>query len=406
MTKDLIGSQVLDHMQWQAAADGEARPAATAVVFLEPARRLISRLTWRRRAHLARRAPDVRVAVLPVVGRWSLEANARVLSYAIRVLIGSRPVVFHCRGETSALWAAAIRPHLPHSGSVVDVRGAWPEEMLFARGFDGPASADAEALSLYEQSREQLRRVLADSGAILTVSDKLAEWLTPFTECHAPITVVPCCVSACVYDDGKRQAARQRLGLGDNFVLAYLGTLTGYQHVTDGALAFVDHALRSNGAVHLLGLTDEPDKFRDAARAAGIPADHLTVLRLAQEDVPSYLMAADAGLLLRDASRMNRVSMPVKLGEYLSCGVPVIVSRMDGWVDELVGAVGAGVAIEWFGLSDQARASTAARVLAELCARGARMRGNAVSLCQERFIWPRYTESVRAAYARSLRTGT
>src|SRR5690242_14975708 len=35
MTKDLIGSQVIDHMQWQCTANGEGRPAITAVVFLE-----------------------------------------------------------------------------------------------------------------------------------------------------------------------------------------------------------------------------------------------------------------------------------------------------------------------------------------------------------------------------------
>lgn len=402
MTKDLIGSQVIDHMQSQCAADGEGRPAVTAVVFLEAARRLTSRLTWRRRTQLARRAPGVRVAVLPVVGRMSFDRNARMLALAIRRMVGSRPIVFHCRGESSALWANAMRPHVPDCGVVVDVRGAGPEEILFERGFDGPEGADADALRHYEMSTEQLRRLLHDAGAILTVSDSLARWLAPLTGDRKPIDVVPCCVSACLYDPAKRQAARQRLGVNDKLVFAYVGTMTGYQHVTDGALKFVADAIAMNESVHLLALTNEPSRLQSAARELGVPADRVTIRRVPQEEVASYLMAADAGLLLRQPSRMNRVSMPVKLGEYLSSGVPVVVSRMDGWVDDLVGHGGAGIAIDWFGQSSEQRASTVRTVLSTLAAHGAELRDHAASLCRERFVWRRYTGAVRQAYARSL----
>ena len=402
MTKDLIGSQVIDHMQSQSAAGGDDRPAVTAVVFLEPARRLTSRLTWRRRAQLARRAPRVRIAVLPVVGRMSLAGNARMLAFAIRRMVGSRPIVFHCRGESSALWANTMRVHFPTSGSVVDVRGASPEEILFERGFDGPADADADALRHYEASTGRLRRVLNDAGAILTVSDTLARWLAPFTDDPRQIDVVPCCVAACLYDAEQRRDARQRLGVNDKLVLAYVGTMTGYQHVTDGALKFVAHALAMNESVHLLALTNEPTKLQAAARELGIPANRATIRRVPQEEVASHLIAADAGLLLRQPSQMNRVSMPVKLGEYLSCGVPVIVSRMDGWVDNLVSEGGAGLAIDWFGLSNERHQSTVRMVLSALAAQGAQLSDNALRLCRERFVWPRYTDTVRQAYTRSL----
>lgn len=405
MTKDLIGSQVIDHMQWQCTASGHARPTVTAVVFLEPARRLFDRRTWRRRAQLAKRAPSVRVAVLPVVGRMSVEANARVLRHVVRLLVGRRQVAFHCRGESSALWAQAIRAHLGAGGLLVDVRGAWPEELLFERGFDGPAAADCEALRDYEGSVERLRGVLDDAGAILTVSAGLAEWLASLGEWRKPIVVVPCCVSACVYDAERRNMARERLGVKEKLVLAYIGTMSSYQHVADGALQFIADAIEVNEAVHLLALTNEPSKMFDSARALGIPSRSMTVRHVQQEDVPAHLMAADAGLLLRKPSRMNRVSMPVKLSEYLSCGVPVIVSRMDGWVDDVVRTAGAGLAIEWFGVSDDERKSTVASVLSTLATRNARLREHALALCRESFTWSQYTQRVREAYARCLTEG-
>jgi len=284
----------------------------------------------------------------------------------------------------------------------VDIRGASPEEILFERGFDGPAQADREALRHYESSMTRLRNALDDAGAILTVSDTLAQWLAPFNAAGKAIEVVPCCVSACLYDGEMRRAARQRLGVAEKLVVAYVGTMTGYQNVTDGALRFVANALETNDTVHLLALTNEPAKLQAAALNVGIPIERATIRQVAQEEVASYLMAADAGLLLRQPSQMNRVSMPVKLGEYLSCGVPVIVSRMDGWVDELLGDGGAGIVIDWFGADSALRAASVRQVLSILRADGDHLRANALRLCGERFVWPRYTDAVRRAYARSL----
>jgi len=205
-----------------------------------------------------------------------------------------------------------------------------------------------------------------------------------------------------VYDSEQRRSARAHLGLNENLVLAYVGTMTGYQHVADGALRFVAHALEVDPTVHLLALTNEPARLLEAACAAGISPRSVTARCVPQEEVSTYLIAADAGLLLREPSRMNRVSMPVKLGEYLSCGVPVIVSRMDGWVDDVIRDGDAGLAIAWFGISEEERKSTVASILSTLATQGARLREHAASLCRERFTWSQYTKPVREAYARSL----
>jgi len=75
---------------------------------------------------------------------------------------------------------------------------------------------------------------------------------------------------------------------------------------------------------------------------------------------------------------------------------------MDGWVDNLVGEGGAGLAIDWFGLSNERHQSTVRMVLSALAAQGAQLSDNALRLCRERFVWPRYTDTVRQAYTRSL----
>ena len=42
------------------------------------------------------------------------------------------------------------------------------------------------------------------------------------------------------------------------------------------------------------------------------------------EEVPSYLSAADIAFIWRDKSIVNKVASPVKVSEYIACGLPVV----------------------------------------------------------------------------------
>lgn len=53
------------------------------------------------------------------------------------------------------------------------------------------------------------------------------------------------------------------------------------------------------------------------------------------EEVRDYLATCDYGLLLRESSKTNHVSSPVKFAEYLSCGLNVIISRGIGDYSDL-----------------------------------------------------------------------
>jgi hypothetical protein len=53
----------------------------------------------------------------------------------------------------------------------------------------------------------------------------------------------------------------------------------------------------------------------------------MTVVSVPHEEVAGYLAAADVGLLLREPCAVNEVASPVKFGEYLASGTPVILSE-------------------------------------------------------------------------------
>ena len=66
--------------------------------------------------------------------------------------------------------------------------------------------------------------------------------------------------------------------------------------------------------------------------AAGVPG--VSVAAVPSEDVPRWLAAADLGLALRSPTFSQQAVCPIKVGEYLLCGLPVLGTRGVGDLDE------------------------------------------------------------------------
>ena len=402
--KDVVIAQVITHMIEQTKAEGALRPARVLVVFLEPARVALrhSVRAWVR--EIRRTAPSLRVMLLPYVSRFSEPANATVLGRALRWEAGPGPVIFHCRGESAALWAMSMRAYFQRAGIVADIRGAWPEELLFAQGFDGPEQADELSYEHYQMSLSRLHSVLTNAGSVLSVSPALSEWLVAAGAAESKVGVVPCCISHLQFSAQDREDVRAELGVNGKLVFAYLGSMFKYQHLGDGLVPFFRALIRECDAAHLLCVTPDPESMRETLCHGGVSADRTTILRLSHDRVARYLCAADAGLLLRKRSRMNRFACPIKFAEYLASGVPVIVSQGIGETGSLVEASGAGLVVDVFCRNENVVLSEARRVLTTVSSRGEDLRNCALRLARERFLWTRYIDQVRGAYLRALGT--
>jgi glycosyltransferase involved in cell wall biosynthesis len=124
-----------------------------------------------------------------------------------------------------------------------------------------------------------------------------------------------------------RRKARSELGLpADAPVLVYSGSI-GPQYQLDKVANTIAAVRRVAPDAQLLVLTSEPSRALDALEG------HLPGIRgfteavtVQPERVPFCLGAADAGLSFRSEAFSTRAIAPVKLGEYLLCGLPVIGS--------------------------------------------------------------------------------
>ena len=122
--------------------------------------------------------------------------------------------------------------------------------------------------------------------------------------------------------------------------------------------------MRQLRAAKLLLLTDTPQSVIDPAlQAAGIQPDEVVVRAVRPDRMPEWLALADVGACFIKPVPSKRASHPTKIGEWLSCGVPVVMSRGIGDADELIDTARVGVTVPF---GDPAGYTAGAQNLLEL----------------------------------------
>src|SRR5262249_10852200 len=144
-------------------------------------------------------------------------------------------------------------------------------------------------------------------------------------------------------------------------------------------------------------LNQVPD-LRALVREAGLPDESVTLLSLARDEVLKCLCAADVGLLvLESAPRFDAYVAPIKLAEYLSAGLPVLVNERAARIPDLLRRHGAGWVLPQDAGPDELH-RTAARVLADLARDREGLRQRALAACEATLLWSNYVPAIRRAY--------
>ena len=265
----------------------------------------------------------------------------------------NRIEMVHARAHIPATIALGLKRRFG-TKMIFDLRGLMAEEYVDAEHW-------REGSLPYRLTKATERRVLASTDAIVTLTEKIwpiiREWegLRGRTVHHE---VIPCCVDLSLFKFSEEERARRRaeLKLGDRFTLVYSGSLDGW-YLTEKMADFFANFQKQRHDAHLLWLTTgSHDRVRELMRARNIASDNFSVLSVASSAVPSYLVAADAGLAFIKRCISKIASSPTKNGEYLACGLPLIINAGVGDSDALINDWKAGVLIESFSEDEYAEA--------------------------------------------------
>lgn len=141
-------------------------------------------------------------------------------------------------------------------------------------------------------------------------------------------------------DAASRLRMREQLGLAANTpLLVYAGSL-GPQYCLEEMLRLFGLVRQLRADARLLVLTGSPELLRSALERFAELAPAVSSRNVPGHAVPAYLACADLGLALRRSSFSMRGVAPIKLGEYLLCGLPVLASPGIGDTDAIAGSAG------------------------------------------------------------------
>jgi glycosyltransferase involved in cell wall biosynthesis len=164
----------------------------------------------------------------------------------------------------------------------------------------------------------------------------------------APVTVIPCCVDMkrFAFDASMRAARRQELGLHEERLFIYVGKI-GSWYLVEETFEFFRVARERVGPAHLVILTpDDFELFHALAEKHNIPREAYSLKRATHAEVVGWLSAADVGLALITRLPSKRASSPVKVGEYLAVGLPVVITNDIGDYSDLIRRERVGVVLE------------------------------------------------------------
>jgi glycosyltransferase involved in cell wall biosynthesis len=277
---------------------------------------------------------------------------------------GAHPVV--AIGSTSVLFAHAI----PGPSVVWCVNGVPEERLLHDTSWKSRMIVEATW-----RSATSRRRQLA-----VTVSKPMEELIR--RRCRPSDTfVAPCCVDISTFsghatEDPKRRRFVTYLGSGAIWQgLDRVGVLWQMMHRLDPECRF--RVISRDPATRLLarGLAPEVVQFVSADRPDAVAAS---------------LAEASVGFLVRQPGLVNQVSFPMKFGEYVAAGVPVVASRL-GWdIDQIIEETTAGVLLDW-----DAPPAENARLVTDLLRRPADQVATATAMAAQRLDRPSWVLRLR-----------
>lgn len=302
--------------------------------------------------------------------RGSLGGLGRIARGALAVRNGE---IVHARSDLAAASAVVSRPR----AWVWDMRSFWIDQRV-AIGAVRPGSASERLFRRVEAAAAR------QSSAIVTLSEAAIDELA---RCHgeevrSKARVITTCVDLDRFAPTPLPEGDIRLLLSGSFNPLY---------DLSAMLAFTA-AIRQRVGASLTLLRPEHSSWDDPVRAVGG-----TVASSTFDEMPVHVQGHHAGLVLceRKNPRALMGAMPTKVGEFLACGRPVVVSSGIGDLDALISESRAGAVVRGDG---PAALAESAEVLLGLLA-DPTTPGRCRSLAEKHFSLSDGIESLAALYA-------
>ncbi|MCC2547906.1 hypothetical protein LJY25_15760 [Hymenobacter sp. BT175] len=227
----------------------------------------------------------------------------------------------------------------PHSEFMLDCN-IWPAESIAYRGLN------------YLERLSGMKADILSTGTVHMMK-RLEQWGS-----KAKVYKLPSCVdeTRIFFRPEGRQRVREKYGIpADKQVVLYLGKFGGIYYDREIAVLFRVFHQQNPALFFLIVSPDAPAYIRELMQAEGLPDDCYTITRSPYEQVQDYISAADFGIVAVPSLPSQRFRSPIKVGEYLCCGLPYLVCAGVSEDDLVAEKYGVGVVVNGFAEAEALR---------------------------------------------------
>jgi glycosyltransferase involved in cell wall biosynthesis len=238
--------------------------------------------------------------------------------------------LIHCRSYAAA--EAGLR--LKRNTGVkflFDMRGFWADEKADGGAWNRKKWFWNKVYNFYKQKEVAFIKE-ADHIISLTRAAKTEMESWSFYDKKTPITVIPCCADSNLFAETsiiKKAVARKELNISnDIFVLSYLGSL-GAWYMIDEMLQFFSALKKIKPSSLFLFVTNSNhDIIFNKLQENNLQRDDVKIITVPFTQVPQAMYASDISISFIKPVYSKMSSSPVKVGEVLSMGIPIIANNI------------------------------------------------------------------------------
>ena len=259
--------------------------------------------------------------------------------------------IVHCRSYIPSL--IGLKMKLKYNTKFVfDMRGFWADERVDGKLWDlnNPLF---KLIFLFFKRAET--RFLQNADAIVSLTERgKAEMLSwpVMQNVTTEINVIPCCVDTDLFNptqikDTTKIQLREKLNIKpDDFVIGYLGSI-GTWYMLDEMLDFFVELKKAKPNAKFIFITfDEHDRILELAKNKDISANDIIINPAARNDVPEVLSILDYSIFFIKPTYSKISSSPVKQGEIMAMGIPLICNAGVGDTDIIVNKYKSGLIVK------------------------------------------------------------
>jgi glycosyltransferase involved in cell wall biosynthesis len=260
--------------------------------------------------------------------------------------------VLHCRSYIPSLIGLRFKRKFG-TKFIFDMRGFWANERVDGNIWD---IAKQPYTSIYNYFKRKEIAFINQADAIVSLTHvgkaEMLSWRDVQVQ-ETAIHVIPCCVDTDRFNSNlvvssKLDNVKSQLGLNGKFVLTYLGSI-GTWYMLDEMLDFFKVLKRMVPNAVFLFVTGESEKYiYTQAKRMGVESEDLVVVKSDYADVPRYLSLSNASVFFIKPAYSKKASSPVKQGELMSMGIPIVCNSKVGDTDILVEKYNSGYLVHGF----------------------------------------------------------